>query len=74
MTQAEEMDRLIRELHAYHHMRRIRQLTIEMAQNDITTIDEGIEVINNRIKELENVQGTVSTVDTGSEGHQPEQG
>lgn len=68
----EEMERLNKELHAYNHIRRIRQLTIEMAQNDIIAIDSGIEVINNRIKEIEHVQGTVHTIQAIQQGSDPE--
>lgn len=63
----DELDNLKHQLGALHYMKKCRE-------DELKLIDSRISEIHNRIKELENVQGTVSTVDTGSEGHQPEQG
>lgn len=73
MSQLEEdLDFLNRQLQAYTHMRRVRELTIEMANKDITDIDSLLERINNKIKELENVQGSVHTIQTISQGSNSE--
>lgn len=63
----DELDNLKRQLGALHYMKKCRE-------DELKLIDSRISEIHNRMGVLENVQGTVSTVDTGSEGHQPEQG
>lgn len=70
MSQLEEdLDFLNRQLQAHTHMRRVRELTIEMANKDIADIDSLLESINNKIKELENAQGSVRTVQAAHQGN-----
>lgn len=68
----EELYTLKQQLQAYDHMRRIRELTIDMANKDIADIDNWSTLINNRIKEIEHVQGTVHTIQAIQQGSDPE--
>lgn len=56
-----ELDSLKRQLGALHYMKKCRE-------DELKIINTRISEIHNRMGELENVQGTVHTLETGSQG------